>query len=349
MDKILIVKASAFGDIIHVYPCIDYLRRKFPHAQIDWVVERQCADLVQSHPYVTRTLPIATKAWRESPFDLETLRAIKMFRQHLREVYYDVAFDLQGNLKSGLVVSQTRAAHKVGFGRRSVSEWPNLLFTNRRIDPPSSGNIRQDYLAIVSSFFNDPIPLECGSVQLQTDPVDLQLQNSRPNVLICPGSAWRNKQLTQKTFETFLSLLQKFMGCHYLFIWGSHEERQVAEGLHKTFAKQSQVIEKMSLPMLQNFMGMSDLVIAMDSLPLHLAGTTTTPSFSVFGASSAEKYKPLGENHSAFQGKCPYGRTFAKRCPVLRTCSTGACIRSLSGEEIFEHFRSWWTARREQG
>ena len=81
-----------------------------------------------------------------------------------------------------------------------------------------------------------------------------------------------------------------------------------------------------------------DMVIAMDSLPLHLAGTTETPTFSIFGASSANKYKPKGKKHLAFQGTCPYKRTFERRCPVLRTCSTGACIRDLHGEELFHYF-----------
>lgn len=354
MEKILIIKTSALGDIIHVYPVVDYLKQKFPEAQIDWVAEAQCIDLVQSHPGITRAIPIATKKWRKTPFKTDTWSEIKQFRNILREVHYDVVFDLQGNTKSGLAISQARCSNKVGFGWASVSEKPNLLFTNKRLNPTKGGNIRHDYLSVVASYFNDQHPLQTSSTTLKISDeqhhtlqmlMQIPIMNLGPKVIVCAGSAWQNKQMTPEALATFLSHLQNYLNATFLFAWGSPGEKLIADELQKKFPQRSIVVDKMSLSMLQNLMGMCDLVVAMDSLPLHLAGTTMTPSFSVFGASSAQKYKPLGDQHAAFQGACPYGRTFAKRCPVLRTCKTGACIRSLQGTEIFHFFRSWWGTR----
>ena len=179
--------------------------------------------------------------------------------------------------------------------------------------------------------------------QEQQAAIEAVIQKSkRPIVMVCPGSAWRNKQLTTETLASFLDLLRDYLSCYFLFVWGSAEEKQMVEKLHTEFAAGSQIVDKMSLPMLQNMMVMSNLVIAMDSLPLHLAGTTGTPTFSVFGASSAAKYKPPGNQHYAFQGSCPYGRSFEKRCPILRTCPTGACIREVKAAELFEAFKAWW-------
>ena len=264
---------------------------------------------------------------------------------------YDAVFDLQGNVKSGLIVSQTKSSHKIGFGAKTVAEWPNLLFTTMRFNPPVGGNIRQDYLALAASFFGEALPKEHGQVVLkitaeQQRQLHVLLSQPKlqrgPKVLICPGSAWRNKQLTTEALGHFLTLLKKELDCLFLFAWGSPEEQAVAQDLQKQFADCAVVIDRMKLPMLQNLMSGCDLVVAMDSLPLHLAGTTGTPSFSVFGASFAEKYKPLGAQHGTFQGRCPYGRTFVKRCPVLRTCPTGACIRDLQAEELFASFKQWY-------
>lgn len=349
MNKILIVKTSALGDIIHTYPVLDYLRKKFPLAQIDWVVEAPFADLVKSHPSVAHVLTIATKNWRKHFFTRKTLNSIKSFRKNLRNEYYDVIFDLQGNIKSGLIVSQARGAVKVGFGRKSVAEWPNMFFMTHRINSSVQNNIRQDYLSLVTTFFHDPLPAEIEGVKLIITPdqqtiLDTIMQKNAVRegmvVMVCYGSTWRNKQLTVESLKAFLVLLKDYLNCQFLFIWGSFDEKSVAEELNKEFPLNSQMIEKMNLSMLQNLMEMSDLVVAMDSLPLHLAGTTNTPTFSVFGASSASKYKPLGEKHYAYQGCCPYGRTFIKRCPVLRTCPTGACIRDLKALEIFEAFKT---------
>jgi heptosyltransferase I len=157
--------------------------------------------------------------------------------------------------------------------------------------------------------------------------------------MICPGSAWRNKQMAPDALLDFLQRLQKYAACSYLFIWGNQEERLLALQLHAYFMERSVVVEKCSIPALQNLMGQVDFIIAMDSLPLHLAGTTSTPSFSVFGASSAMKYKPIGDRHQSYQGSCPYDSTFEKRCPALRTCITGACIRGLKGSALFDAFQ----------
>jgi heptosyltransferase-1 len=89
-------------------------------------------------------------------------------------------------------------------------------------------------------------------------------------------------------------------------------------------------------------MSKMDLVVSVDSLALHLAGTTQTPTYSIFGSSLAKKYQPLGLIHESFQGACPYGKKFEKRCSILRTCSTGSCIKDLTFKELTYHFSNWW-------
>ena len=116
----------------------------------------------------------------------------------------------------------------------------------------------------------------------------------------------------------------------------------MASRLYARFPDRSMVVERYSLPLLQNIMAHMDLVIAMDSLPLHLCGTTHTPSFSVFGPSLAQKYKPVGERHHCVQGECSYGEKFYKRCSQLRTCKTGHCMKALTGKELYKLFDPWW-------
>lgn len=352
MQSILIIKASSLGDIIHCFPCLEVLHERFPQAKIDWVVEQPFAELVRAHPLVNRTLCIQTKKWRTGFFSKTNFVEIKEFRKTLREVSYDIVFDLQGNLKSGLVASQAKSRVKVGFGRQTVAEWPNLLFSSHKYDPPSGSNIRDDYLFLVQSYLQDFSPWEPKKLQLgilpdQKQEIDTILHapclNNRAKVLVCPGANWRNKQLTEETLLDFLEKIEKHCSASFLFAWGNDQERTLAQKLHTRFTQESLLLPKLPLPALQNLMTQVDLVIAMDSLPLHLAGSTETPSFSVFGPSSAAKFKPKGAHHHAFQGACPYGKTFAKRCPILRTCATGSCIRELSGNVLFDDFQTWYS------
>lgn len=332
--KILIVKTSSFGDVIHTFPVVGYLKSKFPDAQIDWVVEEPIRQVLEAHPDINRVLPIVTKDWRKG----ENSLAFWQFRRDLHHVEYDLVLDLQGNIKSGFFTWLSRGKDKIGFAYPAVPEWPNLFFTKKRFLPPKGQNIRDDYLSIVQQYFNDAETYEDKGVSLEISEDQIQivgeiLQNAQlqqgKKVLVCPGSAWENKQLPS---ETLVEVLKKMPESSFLFLWGTQKEKDAADKLQREFPSNSLVLDRMELPTLQNLMASVDLIVSMDSLPLHLAATTSTPTLSFFGPSNADKYRPKGEQHRAIQGSCPYGKTFEKRCPILRTCATGACIRSISPE-----------------
>lgn len=349
--KILIVKTSSLGDLIQTFPVIHYLKACYPEAQIDWVVEKAFASLVEAHPAIHQVISVSTKKWRQGWWKKETWQEISITRQLLRQTNYDLLFDLQGNIKSGLITAQVKSSKKIGFGLRTVPEWPNLFFTKQRFNPPIGKNIREDYLYLPQQAVGRIIANQIGvqlkitnQEQLKIKEILFQIssQGAGPKIMICSGSNWPNKQLNPSTLASFLQLIAKKWKGQFLLVWGTEQEKEIAHQLADCLGQHARVAEKMQLPTLQNLMASMDLIIAMDSLPLHLAATTNTPTYSVFGASSANKYKPVGAQHEAYQGLCPFGRNFEKRCPVLRTCPTGNCIKNLSAQVLFDHFSQWW-------
>lgn len=349
MPQFLIVKASSLGDIIQAFPVVNYLKHKFPDATVDWVVESSFAELVKAHPDIHEAIAIDTRQWRKYPCSFQTWKAIAAIKKEIQKKEYDVVFDLQGNTKSGMMTFFAKAKVKVGLAWKSVSEKPNLLFTHQRFNFTPSGTIQEDYLHIVQQFFHDPAPFECSSIQLkltmEQQHIFQEIQNkikplsgTHRKIMVCPGSAWPNKQMSQEALIDFLELLNQQTPSHFVLAWGSASEYVLAQSIHQYFPEHSSLLPRMPLPVLQNLMDEMDLVIAVDSLPLHLAGTTHTATFSIFGPSQAQKFKPQGTQHVALQGQCPYGRTFKKRCPILRTCPTGACIKSLTGKALFDFF-----------
>lgn len=345
--KVLIIKSSALGDIVHTFPAVGFIQEQFPAASIDWVVEKPFADLVASHPSVNRVIAVDTKIWRKAVFSAKVRREIQLSWQSIRQEHYDVIFDLQANMKSGMLTAIARGKAKVGYTLNGVSEWPNVLCTNQRISVPKGISVRDDYLFLVQSYFGTIKPFHAPAIlKLTADERDQfagQLHflkaKGMPLVMVCHGSNWKNKQLPLNVLAEFLHHLQSHLNCYFLFTWGSPSEKAEAALLQKQF-EFSTVLEKVNLSVLQHLMAEMKLVVAMDSLPLHLAGTTPVPTFSVFGASLAARYAPNSAQNRVFQGECPYGRKFSTRCPILRTCQTGACIRSLSGKQLFEAFLS---------
>lgn len=330
----LIVKTSSLGDILQAFPVCRYLRHHFPKATIDWVVETPFKELLVANSMVNGVIPIASKRWRNQLFSLKTWKEMGAFRRQLREKTYDVAIDLQGNVKSSLVLAMVKAKNKIGFGRKTVPEWPNLLFTDHRFNPPQGQNIREDYLFLAKAFFQKEAPpfsgikLEITEEENQTLKSLVEARKNHYKILVCPGAAWANKQMHPQHLLKVLYQLQ-VENPYFFFLWGTEAEKRLAAQLASYFPSNGMLLERLTLPLLQNLMGKMDLVIAMDSLPLHLCGTTSTPTLSFFGPSSALKYRPPGDQHRTIQGSCPYGMTFEKRCPKLRTCETGACIKNI--------------------
>ncbi len=348
--NILIVRTSALGDIIQTFNVLDYLRFRFPDANIDWAVEEKFQTVIASHPYVRKTVPIdmnsLKKGWFKAPIWKKLLRS---FRQ-LREEKYDLVFDLQGNCKSGALTFFTRGQVKVGFGIRSAREWPNVLATQVRFEVSKQMDIRLHYLQLVQKYFKDRSFFENRGIRFKISADEKQILSNilsdpklrtKRRIMVCPGSRWTNKQLP---LDTLVKLLQKIgneFEASFLLVWGSEPEKMFCEGIQAQIPEISLVVDKLRLPAWQNLMAESNLVIAVDSSALHLCGTTSTPSFSIFGPTNPNIFKPSGSRHLAIQGQCPYNRSFEKTCPVLRTCPSGACIKNLSVGEIYQQFQKF--------
>lgn len=335
----LIVKTSALGDIVHGFPVAAALHSK--GWRIDWVVERSSASLVERHPFIETVHKVDSRGLQKGLFNKEGWRGLFNFISKLRTKRYDLVLDLQGNCKSGLWTFLAKADKKVGFGRKSVFEWPNMLATHDRYDPPKGQNVRFECLYLLEQVLGESLSRFAEeSILLNLDEKErqklLELGNLSRTLLVSPGSRWENKQLDPSTFGKALYLLHKKLGVPFLIAWGSPSEKKMAEILVAEIGPAASLLEPVSLPLLQHIMVQSKLVLGMDSLPLHLAGAGGAATFSFFGSSSQNKYQPKGSLHKGFQGSCPYSEQFERRCRLLRTCKTGACMKAIGAEVILE-------------
>ncbi|MES2121748.1 MAG: glycosyltransferase family 9 protein [Chlamydiota bacterium] len=343
---ILIVKTSAIGDVIQTFPVLQYLRRRFPNAQIDWVAEKGIVPLLRAHPEISKVIPIDTKTWRKNPFSRETREAFSAFKENMRLTTYDVLFDLQGNSKSAVVTHTAHAHVKVGFDRSCVKESINLLATRKRFSVPLEINVRERYLRLVQQYFEDQETFAFQGVKLQLNAEEQTrlhsfALSSGPTLMVCFGSKWENKKLPESAWLGVLKSARDSFGASFLFIYGDEGEKLTAAALSSHFPDCSQCVGELTLPLWQALMWQVDAVLAVDSAALHLCGTTLTPSFSAFGPSLAHIYKPTEERHGVFQGSCPYNVSFATRCPKLRTCQTGSCLRDVDRAALSAAFQEW--------
>ncbi len=346
--RFVIVKMSALGDIVHAFSVLQYLKEQFPGCTVDWVVEKCFASLVAAHPLVDRVVAVDVRGLKKTACVKKLFRRVRGVWRELRLSDYDVLFDLQANTKSALVSLAIRAKKKVGFGFATASEWINPVALDVRLNPPRGLCIQDDYLYIVTEYLKkEAQPLQKVAFRL-SEPESERLGQFPPKAwLVCPGSNWPNKKLAMPILKAFLAKISDRYSPNFVFLCGSSEEKKEAELLAGQF--QGIVLERPTFGLLQHCMNKAELVLSMDSMPLHLAATTTCATFSVFGPSSASKYAPCGPQHGHVQGSCPYGEQFDKRCRKLRTCSTGLCMQAIDPDALFEAFARFWALRVGQG
>lgn len=137
--RILIVKTSSLGDVIHNLPVVSDIRQHFPGADIDWCVEESFAAIPRLHPSVGAIHTVAVRRWRKHPLDWQTWREMAAFRKRLQACRYDRVIDTQGLLKSGLITAQAIGV-RCGYAADAIREPLASRFYDQRFSIPTTAH-----------------------------------------------------------------------------------------------------------------------------------------------------------------------------------------------------------------
>src|SRR6185503_6567454 len=139
--RILIVKLSSIGDIVHTLPALAALRAAMPQAEISWVVERRSAEILRDNPLLDHLIEVDTKALRRGLMSGETLRAPRQQLRRLRASAFDLAIDFQGLLKSASIARLSGARRVFGYTREGLREPASALLLTKRIQVPKQTHV----------------------------------------------------------------------------------------------------------------------------------------------------------------------------------------------------------------
>jgi heptosyltransferase I len=327
--RVLIVKMSALGDIISALPVLDYLKQASPGIEIDWVVEEPFRQLLEGNPLISRLHLVRTKLWRKRPFASQTWREVAQLKADLRERDYDLVFDIQGNLKSGLACWLSGAEDRIGFQKPELQESLNALFTTRHIPMR-----RQDYhvtekcLRLVSVPFAKDFAAMTLTSTIDTPPED----DANAEVLLATlsdglvflfqyGTTWQTKFWSEKSWiELGQALLGQFRDATILFPWGNQDERAAVTRIATKIGPGARVLDSFTLKGLTAILKKVDLVVGGDTGPVHLAAAMGTPTVSFYRASDGKRSGPRGARHVVIQSPMHCTRCFRTRCDKDLQC-----------------------------
>ncbi len=326
--KILIIKVSALGDIIHALPAAAYLQNHPDVTELHWLVEEPfAAFLAGQRALIDKIQLVNTKKWRQRGLTA-SLGGVWTTIRKLRREKYDLILDLQGNSKSGMFTRLSGAPRRFGFDAGEVREWPNILATNRRLTPAkTTTHIIDKNLFLAASAFpgGPPAPLQgplradAGLLKQAEEKLAASGKSKRPLVVFHYGTTWETKLWSVDAWIELARLLWESRKAAPLLTWGNEDEldavRKIAAG-----SPAATIWPRGSLEKLMALLALADLVVGGDTGPVHIAAALGTPTVSLYRATDHRRNGPRGDKHACFQSTMECSPCLLKTCPRDERC-----------------------------
>ncbi len=336
--RVLIIKTSALGDVVHSLPVIDYLHQVSPGIEIDWVVEQAFRPVLEHNPRISMIHGVCFKKWKKQPFSAETRDAVRKTIRTLRSRRYDLVFDLQGNIKSGLITRLSGCADRIGFSRESVRESLNLWCTTRHVPfRPEDDHVTGRYLRLVSVPFGrdyHSMTLSAGIVTTaEEDAAAAAFMATLPDGLVFlfqPGTTWPTKLWREDAWIELGRLVHsRFPGATILLNWGSDGEKQEAQRIAAAVGGSIRLLPWLSIAELIPLIRMTDLVVGGDTGPVYIAAALGTPTVSFYRATDARLYRPFGNRNVVLQSPLPCSACGLRKCERDEQCRGSIAVADV--------------------
>jgi lipopolysaccharide heptosyltransferase I len=285
--RILVVRLSSLGDVVHTIPAVAALRHTFPDARIDWLVAERCRELVELVTVVDRVIPVGASG-RGLP--------LRELVRTLRGARYDLAVDFQGLLKSATLSKVAGARRVVGFERSQLRErWAAWLYTET-IPVGSPTHVVEKNLALAAGLGAPATPKRFPIAVRSSDVVgrtrdQLGIGAVGPFIAINPGAAWSSKCWEPERFGELAARLCRERGLRSAVVWGPGEEGR-ARAVTAASQDAAVLTEPTGVADLVALAREASLVIAGDTGPLHIAAAVGTPVVGLYGPSDPSRNGP---------------------------------------------------------
>lgn len=335
--SILIVKLSAIGDVVHTLPLLEVLRKGFPRARIDWLVEEEAKGIIEGHPAIDRILVSQRKFWQKRLFREggPVVREVVAFLQTLRKEKYDLVIDMQGLIKSGLLIGLSRAKRKIGF------TWAREGSTLFLSEPPHP--VDQHHQHAIERYLKTAEILGCGANSWQgripvrlsdSEAVDrLLCENNLEGerlVAVNPMAGWETKLWEPEKFAPLAERIERAFSCKIVFTGGPKDRDAVAAIIAQMKGRHLDLSGRISLKELACLYSRCTLLISTDTGPMHIAAAMGCPVVALFGPTAPWRTGPYGKGHRVIREDIACSPCFKKKCDHM------TCMKGITVERVFD-------------
>lgn len=326
--KILIVKMSSLGDIIHALPVVHDIRLHFPNAHISWVVESSFAEVVNWHTGIDDVIPVPTRQWKKSLKSRSTWQDIIDFSKSLRQHHYDIVIDLQGLIKSAMVTSIALGAAKHGLNRHVAREpLASISYQHKHhIAQHEHAVIRNRQLSASALGYMSSVEQHPVSYGIRSE----KQKNIHNAIIFFHSTTWDNKHWP---IEHWVELAKRCSdnGYQVLLPWHDALEKQRANILAQ-HAQNLTLLPRMQLSELKNIIASCQAAVGLDTGLGHLAAALNVPCLTLFGPTDPYRSRPFGRQQHHLHARTHCAPCMKRNCHMApkRPKNWPDCMHSIT-------------------
>lgn len=298
MKKVLLIKTSSMGDVIHNLPVVNDILTHIPDAQIDWVAEESFADIPRLHPQINRVFPIAIRRWRKHLGHFSTYADIKSRLSALRHDTYDAVIDTQGLIKSALITAYCRGT-TFGFDATSARETQASWTYNKRLHVDTALHAVTRNRLLVAKALNYTFDHDAPIYGLEPIANTTHTLASQNHYVMGFHATSRDSKLWPIDYWIAFGKQLEVYKLNLLLGWGSESERSRAEYIAHAIPNTAIVLPKMSLPQFASIIRKAKFSVGVDTGLTHLAVALKCPTIALYTDTDPRLTGILPESHVA--------------------------------------------------
>ncbi len=313
--RVLLIKTSSLGDVIHALPALTDAARAIPGITFDWVVEEGFAEIPTWHPAVGKVIPVAIRRWRKNIWQTIKSGEWKRFKQSLRATKYDLVIDAQGLLKSALLTRYVKAP-VAGLDKGSAREPIAARFYDRRLAVARGQHAVERVRQLFAIALGYDLPNGLGDYGLNVERL-VELPRKNPYVLFLHGTTWDTKHWPEAYWRELAERVG-YLGVGVKLAWGNPAEKARAERIAKDM-RHVEVLPKLNLAGIGKVLAGAQACVAVDTGLGHLAAALDVPTLSLFGPTNPGLTGAYGKAQIHMASDFPCAPCLQKKCTYQPT------------------------------
>jgi heptosyltransferase-1 len=334
IQRLLLIKLTSLGDLIHALPALTDALLAYPELQIDWLIDENFQEIAHWHPAIKNIFTTNHRKWRASLKELTTYTSIFNLLKTLRKKRYDLIIDGQGNFKTAALASCLKGV-KAGYDRHSVREKVAFLAYQKTFSISKQAHAVDRLRILFAYALGYDVPHTQANFLLDHTKFIIPPINLPPHYLIFVHNAsWKTKLWPE---EHWKRLIKQAVGQgHTIFLpWGNAEEEARAQRL--AISKQVHVLPKLSLSEVAYVLSKAAGCVCVDTGLSHLAAALNIPSVTLYGSTDSGLIGASGNNQHHFQSSLSCAPCQKKKCLHPSDDLNPPCLAALHPDRIFAH------------